>query len=597
MKKQTLNNIGNICDMRTIKILCSSAALRRTGNLLALLVLGVGVISVMSWRKGAKPTARPPAEVTIAMCGEFIIQDDYFSSPVKLLEGLGQLHYRISTRDSAAQKFFNQGLRLIYAFNHVEALRAFQEASRRDPESAMPFWGQALALGPNINDWNPKDREAMAHQAISKALELSKNSTAKEATFIKAMTSRYDGKVHDNRDTLNFAYLHAMEALAAQYPNDPEALTLYADAIMNSMPWNYWNHDGTPKDGTLRARIALESTLKKFPRHPGAHHLYIHLVEASNKPRDAYASAQFLETAMPKAGHLVHMPSHIYARVGEYDRSNNANVKAIRADEEFLAESEDQGFYRIGYYPHNIDFLVFGSMMNGRYEQAFRDGAKLSYHMKAMENMMPVYYDFFSVSPIITYIRFGAWNDILALPPPDPRYYHMQSVQHFARGMAFLRKGLLSNAEAELKKLDSINSLDTLKTIYAFYSSAFQISNVATHMLKGEVMIQQRQQEQGLKALRQAVAAEDTMRYNEPADWRLPSRHYLGGALLELGQYAEAEKVFEADLLRNPENGWSLQGLLQSQKKLGKKKEAAATQQRFDKAWKNSDVRILSSRF
>lgn len=583
--------------MNSINIFRSRPSARRVKKLSVLLALVAGVAVTASWRKGQRPVASKPVEITIAMCGNFIVQDNYFSSPVKLLDGLGDLSYRITTRDSAAQKFFNQGLRLIYGFNHVEALRAFQEASRRDPESAMTYWGQALALGPNINDWNPRDREAMARQAISKAMQLSKNASPKEAAFITAMSARYDGKVHDIRDTLNTAYLRAMEALASQYPNDPEALTLYADAIMNSMPWDYWNKDGTPKGETTKARAALESTLKKFPRHPGAHHLYIHLLEASAKPRDAYASALFLENAMPKAGHLVHMPSHIYARVGEYEKSNKSNISAIVVDEEFLAESEDQGFYRIGYYPHNIDFLVYGSMMGGQYQQSFRDAAKLSYHMKAMESVMSAYYDFFSVTPIISYIRFGAWNDILALPPPDSRYYYTQAVHHLARGMAFIRKGLYSNAQSELGKLDSINRLDTLKTIYAFYSSAQQVSNVATHLLKGELMMKQNQQEAGLKALRQAVAAEDTMRYNEPPDWRLPSRHFLGAALLDAGQYAEAEKVFEAELLRNPENGWSLQGLLQSQLKLGKKKEATSTQRRFDNAWKKSDIKISTSRF
>jgi hypothetical protein len=566
-------------------------------NCAIILALILSVISIMSWKKGANPISGPPATVTIAMCGKFVLSDDYVTSPVRLLSGLGDLHYRISTRDSAAQQFFDQGLRLIYGFNHVEALRAFQEATRRDPASAMTYWGQSLALGPNINDWNPKDREAMAKAAITRAVELSKGATAKEADFIRAMATRYDGKVHDVRDTLNRAYLNAMESLAAKYPQDAEALTLYADAIMNSMPWDYWHHDGTPKDGTLKARTALETTLKKFPRHPGAHHLYIHLLEASRRPRDAYASAQFLESAMPKAGHLVHMPSHIYARVGEYENSNTANTKAIVVDEEFLAESEDQGFYRIGYYPHNIDFLVFGSMMNGSSEQAYRDATKLSYHMKAMEGPMPLYYDFFSSSPIVAYVRFGAWNKILALPPPDTRYYHTLAIQHFARGTAFLRKGLMSMAEIELHTLDSLNALDTLKSIYAFYSSASQITNMATQLLKGQVLLQSKNQDEGLTALRKAVAAEDTMRYDEPPDWRLPARHFLGAALLDIGKYAEAEQVYEEDLLRNPENGWALQGLLQSQKKQGKSKQAVDTQRRFDKAWQKSDVKITSSRF
>lgn len=531
------------------------------------------------------------------MCGNFSVSDAYMSSPVKLLSGLGDLHYRIKTKDSLAQKFFDQGLRLVYGFNHVEALRSFKEASRLDPASPMTYWGQALALGPNLNDINPQDREAMAQAAIDKALSFSSNASAKEIDFIRALSTRYDGKAHSVRDTLNSAYTQAMEALAKKYPNDPEALVLYADAIMNSMPWDYWNQDGSPKAGTIKAREALESALKKFPRHPGAHHLYIHLVEASNKPGDALNSAIFLESAMPKAGHIVHMPSHIYARIGEYERSNVSNINAIKADEEFLAVSEDQGFYRIGYYPHNIDFLVFGSLMNGQYKQAYKNGVKLAYHVKVMESIMPVYYDYFATSPIITYVRFGAWNEILALPSADERYYQLSATHHFARGIAFLRKQMIPEAEIELRKLDSLNRLDTLKTIYAFFNSTHQISNVATQLLKGELLIKQNKLSEGLTALQEAVVAEDGLRYNEPPDWRLPARHFLGAALLEAGQYAEAEKVFETDLTKNPENGWALQGLLQSQKKLGKTREATVTQRRFEKAWKNTDMKISSSRF
>lgn len=564
-----------------------------------ILLLPVLLIPFLSWKNLSKRVAYSPSasEKVITMCGNFSISDAYTSSPVKLLSGLGDLHYRIQTKDSLAQKFFDQGLRLIYGFNHVEALRSFKEASRIDPASPMTYWGQALALGPNLNDINPQDREAMAQAAIDKALSFSSNASAKEIDFIRALSTRYDGKAHSVRDTLNNAYTQAMEALAKKYPNDPEALVLYADAIMNSMPWDYWNQDGSPKAGTIKAREALESALKKFPRHPGAHHLYIHLVEASNKPGDALNSAIFLEKAMPKAGHIVHMPSHIYARVGEYERSNVSNINAIKADEEFLAESEDQGLYRIGYYPHNIDFLVFGCLMNGQYKQAYQNGVKLTYHVKVMESIMPVYYDYFAASPIITYVRFGAWNEILALPSADERYYQLSTTHHFARGIAFLRKQMIPEAEMELRKLDSLNRLDTLKTIYAFFNSTHQISNVATQLLKGELLIKQNKLSEGLKALQEAVVAEDGLRYNEPPDWRLPARHFLGAALLEAGQYAEAEKVFETDLTKNPENGWALQGLLQSQKKLGKTREAAVTQRRFEKTWKNADMKISSSRF
>ena len=563
-------------------------------------VLLTVLIPFFSWKYIKKSTVFYPKGNTVAitMCGTFVTSDQYLSSPVKLLKGLGDLHYSISTTDSLTQKYFDQGIRLIYGFNHVEALRSFREASHLDPNAPMTYWGQALALGPNINDWNPKDREAMAWAAISKALELSTGLQTKEADFIKALSTRYDGKVHEKRDTLNIAYAQAMEACAKKYPNDSEVLVLYADAVMNTIPWDYWNKDGSPKSGTLQAKIVLESALKKFPNHPGAHHLYVHLLEASSKPNDAYKSAVFLETAMPKAGHIVHMPSHIYVRVGEYERSNASNTLAIQVDEQFLAESEDQGFYRIGYYPHNIDFLVYGNLMNGHYDKAYRDGAKLAYQMRGMESVMPVQYDYFISLPIITYVRFGAWNEILALPLPDTRYFQTMVTHHFARGVAFLRKGMLIESQAEFKKLDAINKQDTLKTIYAsFYNSAYQISNVATYLLKGELLIKQNKQQEGIEALQQAVSAEDALQYNEPPDWRLPARHFLGAALLDAGQYIEAEKVFLRDLIKNPENGWALQGLLQSQKKLGKNRESAVTQQRFDKAWKKADVKILTSRF
>lgn len=534
----------------------------------------------------------------VTMCGSFFraLQDTVYL-PVQTYNGLGDLHYPITTKNPLAQKFFDQGLRLIYGFNHVEALRSFQEAARLEPTCAMAYWGQALSLGPNINDWNPRDREAMALEAISKAKARVQNASPREIDFINALAARYDGKAYDVRDSLNAAYRLAMEALSKKYPNDPEALTFYADAIMTSIPWNYWSKDGSPKPLTNQARAALESVIQKYPRHPGAHHLYIHLVEASNAPADALKSAAFLETAMPAAGHIVHMPSHIYIRVGEYNKSNASNLEAVKVDEEFLSSTDDQGLYRIGYYPHNIDFLCYGNMMNGQSSQAIQNGNKLVYQMKPAETMMPVFHDYFVTTPIVSYVRFGKWNEILTLPSPDPRYFQAAAIHHFARGTAFLRKGKVTEARRELRKLDSINRLDTLKSIYAFYNSTHQITNVATSLLRGELFIFENKLEAGLNALKAAVAAEDTLRYNEPPDWRLPSRHFLGAALLTSGRYSEAERVFLEDLKKNPENGWALQGLLQATQKLGKTKEVAGITSRFQKAWRNSDLKISSSRF
>ncbi|HZY80807.1 MAG TPA: tetratricopeptide repeat protein [Cyclobacteriaceae bacterium] len=558
-------------------------------------------ITFVALRSDDTPAVYPkPRDFPITMCGSAWIDAMNFGTPVTLIDGLGTLHYRINTRDSLAQKFFDQGLRLIYAFNHVEALRAFKEASRLDPSCAMAWWGQALTLGPNINDWNPKDREEMAMQAINKAKELSagaKQSSQKEKDFIIALASRYDGKVHDDREPLNVAYRDAMEKLSKKYPADPEALVLYADAIMTSMPWDYWNKDGSPKNLTSSARVALESAIKKYPRHPGAHHMYIHLVEASNKPGDAHKSAEFLETAMPSAGHIVHMPSHIYARTGEYERSNNSNRLAIKADEEFLSRSDDQGLYRIGYYPHNIDFLAYGTLMNGQSETAITVANKLAYHVKAIETVVPAYYDYYFNAPIIAFVRYGKWSDVLALPVPDDKNYHTSAIHHYARGTAFLRTKNITEAKRELSKLDSISKLDTLKTIYAFFNSTEQIVKVAADLLKGEVLINEGKLDEGLSALRQAVANEDDLRYNEPPDWRLPARHFLGAALFEAGRYADAQKVFEDDLFKNPENGWALKGLLNCHQKSGQTTEALQVEKRLSAAWSKGDVTIPSSRF
>lgn len=555
-------------------------------------------LSVMAFRLEPEVSRTPTlSDFPVTLCGAAFSDAINFEVSPQLLEGLGDLHYPITTREPQAQKFFDQGLRLIYAFNHVEALRAFKEASRLDPSCAMAWWGQALTLGPNINDWNPKDREDMAQKAIKRAEELSVGTTKKEQDFIQALAKRYDGAVHDDRSRLNEAYVNAMEKLAKGYPNDSEALVLFADAVMNSMPWDYWNKDGSPKPKTLVARQALEAAIVRYPRHPGAHHMYIHLVEASKQPGDARKSAEFLENAMPSAGHIVHMPSHIYIRLGEYDRSNRANVLAVKADEAFLAKSNDMGLYRSGYYPHNIDFLAYGTLMNGQSELAMKEANKLAYQVKSLESTIPTYYDFYFNAPIIAMIRYGKWNDLLALPLPDDKNYHTSLLHHFGRGTAFLRMNQLEDARKELTKVDSLAKLDTLSTIYAYFNSIQEIAQVPLNILKGEVLIREGNATEGLNALKQAALYEDGLRYNEPPDWRLPARHFLGAALFEAGRYAEAVTVYEEDLARNPENGWSLKGLSLCYQKMSKATEAAAAAKRFEATCKKSDVRIYSSRF
>jgi tetratricopeptide (TPR) repeat protein len=557
--------------------------------------------ALWSWRVFKEPRAVAYPQFVnkpITMCGT--VSYDWTDTTVmqaRILPGLGNLHYPVTTTSLKAQEFFEQGLRLVYAFNHWEAIQAFREAIRLDPEFAMGYWGLSLAYGPNLNDVNPKDRERIAFESIQKAREKNARISQVEKDMIEAMAARYDGKAYDNRDSLNQAYAAAMIDLAKRYPNDAEAQTLCADAIMNTMPWDYWNSDGTPKPATAQAKQLLEATIKLFPNHPGAHHLYIHLVEASSSPEQALTSAKVLETAMPGAGHIVHMPAHIYLRTGQYTRAIELNQQAAKVDEEYLSGSDNRGMYRFSYYPHNVDFISFGSYMEGRSNLGIQTALKLAYKGASITDSNPAWAQYLLVEPLVAFTRFGKWNDILSLPEPDPNLIHATIMWRFARGMALTRTGKPGLAEFELNKLDSLSQLDTLKNMYFSFNPVANIVKIPASLLRGEVLLAQKKTEEGIAALNEALAAELNLRYNEPPDWKIPVRHYLGAALLDLGRYADAEAVYLADLKTNPDNGWSLIGLQQCQTKLGKKSDVVSTAKRYTKAWKNADVSLTSSRY
>ncbi len=558
-------------------------------------------IGLWSWRKMEAPKItiyNPAVTSPITMCGSFPLEwsDTIPLPPAKILSGLGNLHYPVTTSSLKAQEFFEQGLRLIYAFNHWEAIHAFKEATKLDPDCAMAYWGLALAFGPNLNDWNPKDRERMALEAIQKAQTKKERISQSEKDFIDALAARYDGKAYENRDSLNRAYASAMKKLAQQYPADPEIQTFCADAIMNTMPWDYWLKDGSPKPETADAKAILENVLTKFPNHPGAHHLYIHLVEASPTPELGLKSAQLLETAMPGAGHIVHMPAHIYVRVGQYTKSIESNQAAVKVDEQYLSYSGNQGMYRLMYYPHNVDFISFSSYMEGRSNLGIQTALKLAYKGSFSKTSVPGFSQYLTVEPMIAYTRFGKWNDILALPDPGNDILYAQVMWRFSRGMAFIRSGYTGEANVELAKLDSLNKLDTLKSIYISFNPVSSSSQIASSLLRGEILMKEKKFDEAVKAFENAVQTEDSLRYNEPPDWKIPTRHFLGAALLDGGKFAEAEKVYLEDLKINRENGWSLTGLQQCYLKQGKKSDVTATAKRFGKAWKNADVAITSSR-
>ena len=571
----------------------------RTALLVSLFL--VSAIGLFSWKKFDKPVVRykAPAWPTVSMCGSFPLgwSDTIPVQPAKLLDGLGNLHYPVTTNSVKAQEFFEQGLRLVYAFNHWEAIQAFKTASDLDPDCAMAYWGLALAFGPNLNDWNPQDRERIAYEAIQTAQRKKDRISQVEKDFIDALATRYDGKAYEVRDSLNLAYAAAMTKLAAQYPHDVEVQTLCADAIMNTMPWDYWQKDGSPKQATAQAKNILEVVLKNFPEHPGAHHLYIHLVEASPTPELGLHSAEFLETAMPGAGHIVHMPAHIYVRVGQYAKSIVTNVNAVKVDEQYLSYSNNQGMYRLMYYPHNLDFISFSSYMEGRSNLGIQTALKLAYKGSFSKISAPGFSQYLTVEPMIAYTRFGKWNDILALPDPGNDILYAQVMWRFSRGMALIRSGHAAEAKFELNKLDSLNKLDTLKSIYISFNPVSSSSQIASRLLRGEILMSEKNIVDAVNEFKIAVQTEDSLRYNEPPDWKLPARHFLGAALMDAGKFAEAEKVYLDDLRINRENGWSLTGLQQAYLKQGKKSEVTATAKRFGKAWKHSDIAITSSRF
>lgn len=514
-----------------------------------------------------------------------------------LLPGLGNIKLSVSTSSTRAQAFFNQGIRLIYGFNHWEAAQAFREAIRADPDCAMNYWGMALAYGPNLNDVNPKDRERLAFEFIQQAKQKKEKAAPVEKDLIDALATRYDGHPHEVRDTLNEAYAAAMLALTRKYPGESEVLTLAADAIMNTMPWDYWQKDGSPKAATAEAKQLLEETLKKFPEHAGAHHLYIHLVEASDRPEQGLPSAKFLEDAMPGAGHLVHMPAHIYIRTGQYARSIALNQRAAKVDEAYLARSANEGMYRMGYYPHNVDFISFSSYMEGRSALGIETALKLAYKGALILDANPAYGQYFSVEPMLAFVRFGKWEDILSLPQPDSKHTYVHVIWRFSRGIAFTRSGQLVLAKNEFTKLDSLSKEESLTNFYFSFNPASNIAQVPLHLLQGEILLKQGDIEGGLKALHRAVAAEDNLRYMEPPDWKIPSRHFLGAALMEVSHYSGAEEIYLQDLKKLPENGWSLIGLQQALEKQGKKSEAGKVKKRFVTAWRNADTPISRSRF
>ncbi|UJH66510.1 tetratricopeptide repeat protein [Allomuricauda sp. SCSIO 65647] len=528
---------------------------------------------------------------------KFMLTDvDTTQQIAPLFENLGNHSFAISTSTDETQTFFDQGLRLTYAFNHAEAHRSFMEAARLDPNSAMAFWGQAYALGPNINDPLPDDERKMsAFKALQKAQKTTDKASAKEKALIAALGSRYSDNMNKDIAELNIAYMESMAKVADQFPEDADVQTLYAAAIMNTMPWNYWNNDGSPAPNTLKGKAALEKAIKINPDHPGAHHYYIHMVELP-QPDLAVPSADKLGGLMPAAGHLVHMPSHIYIRVGRYLDAVASNQKAILADEDYISQCYSQGMYPLGYYPHNLHFLWSAASLLGDSETAIDAAKKTAEKVPIAELATLPFLQDFASTPLLAYTRFGKWNEILTIPYQGDDYKHLKLIWHYARSIAFLRKDNLKEAKEELQAIEAMKDDPSLDDVIANYTNpTSNIAKVTYEVVTGEIAAKEGDLINAIGHLKKAVELEDQLIYSEPSPWHIPSRQTLGAILMKAEKYSEAEKIYNEDLEQLRQNGWSLMGLYQSLKAQGKNDEANNIKKEFDKAWKHADITIEAS--
>jgi len=511
------------------------------------------------------------------------------------LSGLGTLEYRATTTVPAAQEFFNQGLRLLYAFNHPEALRAFREAARLDPNFAMAYWGQAMTLGPNLNAPMPAENVQPAYAAIRRAQAAAAAATPREREFIAALAARYSSARVTDRKPLDRKYALAMTELARRYQDDPELQVVYVDAVMNTIPWNYWQADGTFKPEATPLVETLERVIAQHPEHPGAHHYYIHLVEGSKTPERAEKSADRLGALMPAAGHMVHMPAHIYLRVGRYADAAEANERAIRADEDYLAQCQAQGLYPVSYYPHNLHFLWAAATFEGRSAVALDAARRVADKVPHHHAGALAWTADFPETPLLAMVRFGRWTDVLTTPIPPEREPYAIGIWRYARAMAFIATDRLDRADAELVELRRVMTHQAFKTTLKDLPLLTNLQ-IASRIVSGELSARRGSWAEAIRALEEAVSLEDAIPYNEPPVWHQPPRQVLGAVLLESGRAADAERVYRADLERFRENGWSLFGLMKSLEAQGRAGEAAGVRQRFDRAWARADITLTSSR-
>ena len=517
-----------------------------------------------------------------------------------LFEGMGDYHMPITTADPDAQRYFDQGMVLAFGFNHAESIRSFRAAQTLDPTCAMCFWGEALATGPNINVtsngkaiMSPAERTD-ARAAIDQALALTDGVTPKERDWIQALDQRYDGQADTPRDPLDRAWADALAEMAARYPDDTTVASVYAEALMNTMPWDYWGPNGEAKPDTQAVIASLEAVMEADPGHPLALHLYIHALEASSNAAKAEAAADRLANLVPGSGHLVHMPSHIYFRVGRYQDSALANIRAAEVDEAYIAQCNAQGFYPALYYPHNIHFLWASATMQGQSALSLDSARRVVANVRVEQVEQFPTIQFFRTVPMLSLVRFAKWEEILAEPEPYEPFAFARAIWHYGRGVAH---AALGDAAAALIELAEIEALEP-QVDEIFMGNVYparDLLEIAKSLLRGEMAYRAGDAANAVLAFEEAVTLQDALPYTEPPFWYYPTRQSLGAALLASDRVAEAQAVFEADLEQYPMNGWSMFGLAEALRRQGDEAGAEQITARFETVWQFADVSLATS--
>ncbi|WP_164126248.1 tetratricopeptide repeat protein [Sphingobacterium luzhongxinii] len=550
--------------------------------------------------KGKQPKKRKTSDVSTCASTTTSDREWYYSGKkAPLFKGLAGIDFKISTTNEEAQQYFNQGMMLCYGFNHAEAARSFFEAMRLDSTCAMAHWGFAYALGPNYNAGMENDNYQLANDAVIKAKSLSIGGAPLEIELIKALSYRYQPSPPADRSPLNIAYANAMKKVYEKFPAHPDIGALYADALMNLHPWDlYDNTTKQSKEWTPELVGVLEQLMKSNPKHPGAHHFYIHAVEASSAPQSALNSAKLLDTLVPGAGHLLHMPSHIYINTGDYHLATQSNLRAIAVDSAYTIACYAHGIYPLAYYPHNYHFLAATAALEGNSSLSFYAAERLQQHLARdlMEQPEWSTLQHYYTIPYYIAVKFGMWDKILSFPAPPRNMPYPNAIWHYAKGLAYIGKKEINNAQKEAEKLEELSRDSSLSQLTVWnINTMADLVQIANKVLAAAINVKNNDLDKSIQLLQEAVTIEDKLNYNEPPDWFFSVRHHLGAVLLRSKNYEKAAHIYVEDLKKWKKNGWALLGLHEALLKQKKISDAKKIMIAFNEAWKYADTKIQSS--